>query len=165
MAKTEAQVLLEAYESVRNLSKMYISNLDKGKILNRYELNGVKMNSAYWLVTHLAWTERFLIIQGIGGKDMEDHWLDEYGFGSNPEEIKTKPEYEEVLNLLDDIHAKAVKIIAPLKDEQLDEQNNINANFGGKTDKRAVLKHAIRHEPMHIGQISWILKADNVEMY
>ena len=165
MAKTEAQAFLEVYESVRNLSKMYISNINKETLHNCYELNGVKMNSAYWLVTHLVWTERFLIIQGIGGKDMEDHWLDEYGFGSKPEEIKTEPEYEEVLKLLDDIHAKAVEIITPLTDEQLNEQNNINANFGGKTDKRAVLKHAIRHEPMHIGQISWILKADNVEMF
>jgi uncharacterized damage-inducible protein DinB len=45
-----------------------------------------------------------------------------------------------------------------MKDEELDKPNHINAAFGGKSDKRAVLKHAIRHEPMHIGQLSWIMK-------
>jgi hypothetical protein len=164
MSKTEAQSLLGAFEAVRNLSKFYISNLDKTKVHERYELNGVKMNSAYWLTTHLVWTERFLIIQGIGGKDMDEHWLDEYGFGSIPDEIKTKPDFDEILKLMDEIHAKAIEIIDPLTEAQLDETNYINASFGGKNDKRAILRHAIRHEPMHVGHISWILKANNVEM-
>ncbi|HEY3250592.1 MAG TPA: DinB family protein [Ignavibacteria bacterium] len=164
MSKTEVQTLLGAYESVRNLSKLYIGNLNKEKIHNQIEINGIKFNSAYWIVTHLVWTERFLIIQGIGGKDMDDHWLDEYGFGSNPEEVKTKPEFEEILKLFDDIHSKAVEVLKETNDNQLDEPNYINATFGGKSDKRTVLKHAIRHEPMHIGQISWILKLNKVEM-
>lgn len=164
MAKTEAQTLLEAYESVRNLTKFYISKLEKEQLHTQYEINGAKLNSAYWLITHLIWTERFLLIQGIGGKEMEGHWLDEYGFGSEPEKIKTKPEPGEIFKLLDDIHAKAVEIIKSMSDKQLDEPNLIGANFGGKTDKRAVLKHAIRHEPMHVGQLSWILKANDVKM-
>ena len=159
--KTEVQILLDAFESVRNLSKFYLSNLDPNKVHERIEVNGIKLNSAYWLVTHLAWTERFLIIQGIGGREMEDHWLDEYGFGSNPDEIKTKPEFTEILKLFDNVHAKSVDVLKSTNDKQLDELNNIKATFGGKNDKRAVLKHAIRHEPMHIGQLSWILKIQN----
>ena len=161
MAKSEVQSLLEAYEFVRNLSKFYIFKLDKEKIHNQIEVNGIKFNSAYWIVTHLIWTERFLIIQGIGGMDMDDHWLDEYCFGSKPAEIKTKPEYDEILKLFDEVHAKAVEVLNSTGDEQLNEPNHINANFGGKSDKRTVLKHAIRHEPMHIGQISWIIKTQN----
>src|SRR4030095_11930440 len=164
MAKSEVQTLLEAYEMVRNLTKFYISKLNKEKIHSNLKINGVTFNSAYWIVTHLLWTERFLIIQGIAGEDMDDHWLDEYGFGSVPADVKTKPEYDEILKLLDEIHAKAVKVLNSITDEQLNEPNNINANFGGANDKRAVLKHAIRHEPMHVGQISWILKTINVKM-
>jgi hypothetical protein len=159
MQKSEVQTLLDAYESVRNLSKFYIANLDKNKIHYRIELDGIKFNSAYWIVTHLIWTERFLIIQGIGGKEMEeDHWLDEYGYGSDPEKIRTKPDFGEILKLFDEVHSKAVNILNSLKDEELDKPNHTEMNFGGKSDKRALLKHAIRHEPMHIGQISWILK-------
>jgi len=161
--KSEVKTLLEAYESVRNLSKFYISNLDKEKVHERYEINGVKFNSAYWLVTHLTWTEHYLIIQGIGNKDLNIPWLDEYGYGTNPVEIKTRPDFDEVLKLFDEVHAKAVEVINSTPDEQLDEPNHIDLSFGGKTDKRTLLKHAIRHEPMHIGQISWILKVSNPE--
>lgn len=159
MQKTEVQTLLDAFESVRNLSKFYLSKLDKERIHYQLESNGIKFNSAYWLVAHLIWTERFLILQGVGGKDMEDHWLDEYGFGSNPVEVKTRPDFEEILKLMDDIHAKAIEILKSLNDAGLDEPNYTKMTFGGNSDKRALLKHAIRHEPMHIGQISWILKA------
>lgn len=158
MQKSEVQTLLDAFESVRNLSKFYLSKLDRETIHYQLESNGTKFNTAYWLVAHLIWTERFLILQGIGGKDMADHWLDEYGFGSNPDEVKTRPDFDEILKLMDEIHAKAVEILKSTKDDQLDEPNHTQMTFGGKSDKRALLKHAIRHEPMHVGQISWILK-------
>ena len=161
--KSEVKTLLGAYESVRNLSKFYISNLDKEKVHVRYEINGVKLNSAYWLVAHLTWTEHYLIVQGIGNKDLNIPWLEEYGYGTNPDEIKTKPDFDEVLKLFDEVHSKAVEILNSTTDEQLDELNHIDLSFGDKADIRTLLTHVIRHEPMHIGQISWILKMGNPE--
>jgi uncharacterized damage-inducible protein DinB len=161
---TKVKTLIDTYEMARNLSKYYISKLEGIDLKKQYEFNGVKFNSAYWIVAHLAWTEHFLIIEGIGGDAMGIEWLNDFGFGSVPDDVKNEPSYEEVLKTLSEIHTKAIDILGKMTDEELAQENNINANFGGKTNKEVVLMHAIRHEPMHIGQLSWILKASGVKM-
>ncbi len=163
MGKSESEILADVYEKVRSLSKMFIGGLKDVDVEKRLEADNVKFNSAYWIVAHLVWTEHFLIIEGIGGEDMKIDWLNEYGFGSDPEKVKTKPSFEEILKKLDEVHIKAVEIIRGLSDKQLEEDNFIDANFGGSKAKRNVITHAIRHEPMHIGQISWILKSNGIK--
>ncbi len=163
MKKTESEILADVYEKVRGLSKFFIGGLKDADIEKRLEIDNIKFNSAYWIVAHLVWTEHFLIIQGIGGEDMNIDWLNEYGFGSDPETVKSKPPFEDVLKNLDEVHSRAVEIIKGLSDEQLEEDNLIGANFGGSKAKRNVITHAIRHEPMHIGQISWILKSNGIK--
>jgi uncharacterized damage-inducible protein DinB len=162
--KTESQVLAEAFESVRNLTKFYLQNLKEEDINKELEISGKKFNSAYNLIAHLVWTEHFLIVQGVGNKTMDIPWLDEYGFGFEPNSIKQKPQYSEVLARLDDVHAEAMAILDKLPDEELEKPNHINATFGQKNDKLGVIKHCIRHEPMHVGQISWIIKAGGKKM-
>jgi DinB superfamily len=163
MTKTEPEILTDVYEKVRSLSKMFISPLKDIDIYRQLEINKVKFNSAYWIVAHLAWTEHSLLVQGIGNQDMKIEWIDEFAFGTNPDEIKSKPSYEEVLKKLDEVHLKAVGIIRNLSRAQLEEENHIGASFGGSKNKRNVIIHAIRHEPMHIGQLSWILKSNGIK--
>ena len=163
MKKSESEILADVYEKVRGLSKMFISGLKDVDINKRLEIDNIKFNSAYWIVAHLVWTEHFLLVEGVGGENMKIDWLDEYAYGTDPDSVKTKPPYEEILKKLDEVHAKAVEIIKGLSDEQLDEDNLIGANFGGSKAKRNVITHAIRHEPMHIGQISWILKSNGIK--
>lgn len=163
-SKTEAQILADAYESVRNLSMMYISPFENLDINKEYELNDTKVNNVHWIMAHLVWTEHFLIIEGIGNEKMEIPWLEEYGFGTNPEEAKTKMTYSELMKFMEDVHTKAMEIINSISDEEIEKPNFIEAKFGGVNNKRNVIKHAIRHEPMHIGQLSWILKVNDVKM-
>ncbi|HMS34747.1 MAG TPA: DinB family protein [Ignavibacteria bacterium] len=163
MKNSESEILADVYEKVRGLSKMFISGLKDVDINKRLEIDNIKFNSAYWIVAHLVWTEHFLLVQGVGGENMKIEWLDEYAYGTDPDSVKTKPPYEEILKRLDEVHAKAVEIIKGLSDEQLEEDNLIGANFGGSKAKRNVITHAIRHEPMHIGQISWILKSNGIK--
>lgn len=162
--KTESQILAGAFESVRNLSKFYLSNLEEKDLFKQIEFNGVKFNTAYWMVCHLVWTEHFLIVQGVGNKTLNIPWLEQFEQGSDPSEIKNMPEYKDVLRNLDEVHAEAVKILNSLPDEELEKPNHINATFGQKNDKLGVIRHCIRHEPMHIGQISWIIKAGGGKM-
>lgn len=162
--KTEAQVLAGAYESVRNLSKLYISRLKDIDVSKQYSIDGVKLNPAYWITAHLVWTEHYLLVQGIGNKTLDIPWLDEFGFGSSPEEVKIKPGFKEILMKLDEVHQEAMKILMGISDEEIEKPNYIEADFGGVNNKRNVITHAIRHEPMHIGQLSWILKAGGVKM-
>ncbi|MEO8665802.1 MAG: DinB family protein [Ignavibacteria bacterium] len=158
MKKSEAEILADVYSNMRGLSKRFISALTAEEIDKQIEIGDVKFNSAYWIIAHLVWTEHFLLVEGVGGENMNIGWLDEYSYGTNPDEVKTKPPYEELLKKLDETHSRALEIIRGLSDEQLEVENNIGANFGGSKSKRNVIMHAIRHEPMHIGQISWILK-------
>ncbi len=160
MSRKESEILNEVLERVRSLSKLYIGGAKDIDIDKKIKSGNHTFNSARWILSHLIWTEHFLLIKGVGGEDMGIKWLDEYSYGSNPDEAKTKLSYEELVKLNDEIHDKASDIIKNLSDEQLDEDNFIGANFGGKKSKRAVILHAIRHEPMHIGQLSWILKAE-----
>lgn len=166
MEKTESQILADVYEKVRSLTKMYIKPFLENDKINIYEcpvFNGVKFNSAYWLIAHLTWTEHSLILQGVAGNDLHIDWLEEYGFGTNPDEVKTKPPIAEIIKLLDEIHLKATDIIRNLTDKQLEEDNYFGFSIGGSKSKRNIVTHAIRHEPMHAGQLSWILKCNGIK--
>lgn len=158
------QTLIKTYEMARNLSKFYMAKLEGIDLKKRFELNGVRLNSAYWIAAHLVWTEHFLIIEGIGGDSIKIEWLNDFAFGTNPDSVENGPAYEEILRTREEVHKKAMEILNNLTDEQLEEDNNIEANFGGSASKGSVIMHAIRHEPMHIGQLSWILKLNGVKM-
>lgn len=156
--KSEASVLLSVYENVRGLTKFFIGKLGDTDINQVFEINGIKLNSIHWLITHLAWTENELILKAVGNDDINLRWLEEYGFGSVPAEIKTRPDLESVLETLDSIHERAVSIISGLSEEDLDSDNHLDFSFAGSKCKRNLIIHAIRHEPMHIGQLTWAMK-------
>jgi len=160
----KVQTLVKAYDMMRNLSKFYISKLSGLDLKKQHEIDGMKLNSAYWLIAHLVWTEHYLIIEGIGGESMGIEWLNDFAIGTSLDDLKNGPKIEEVLAKLDEVHKRAIEILSNMTDEQLQAENNIEANFGGQRSKENVLMHAIRHEPMHIGQISWILKANGISL-
>ncbi|MBL8008387.1 MAG: DinB family protein [Ignavibacteria bacterium] len=159
MNRNDSEILAETFESVRNLTKFYFSKVKPEEAEIRMVSGDVKFNSPKWIAAHLAWSENFLILQGLGGESSGIEWLEEYGFGSKEDDSKTKLTLEEALSALNLVHEKALKHIKSLTNEQLDEKNLIGANFGGNDSKRSVLNHAIRHEPMHAGQLSWFLKS------
>ena len=164
MPNIKTQLLIQTYQMARNLSKYYISQMEGIDIHKVYEVNGVKMNSAYWILAHLVWTEHFLIVEAIGGESMGIEWLNDFGFGSVPEDIKGQPPIEEVKKRFDEVHSKALEILNNMTDEIMESDSGLEDAFGGSRDKLHVLMHAIRHEPMHIGQLSWILKANGIRL-
>ncbi|MCC6866274.1 MAG: DinB family protein [Ignavibacteria bacterium] len=161
---TKTKALIKTYQMTRNLSNYYFSKLEGLDIKKQYEINGVKMNSAYWILAHLVWTEHFLIVEGIGGESMGIEWLNDFEFGSEPDKSENPPAIEEVKKQREDVHSKAIEILNNMTDEQMEAENNIEVEFGGSKSKMTVLMHAIRHEPMHIGQISLILKANGIRL-
>lgn len=162
--KSESHVLADTFEAVRSLTKFYISKLENLDVKKQYTIDGIKFNTAFWITAHLVWTEHSLIIEGLGGKKMDIPWLEEFSIGSTTANKDTWPEYNEVLKRMDEVHDAAMNLIRSLSDEELDKPNLIGATFMRTNSKRAVITHAIRHEPMHTGQISWILKLNSVEM-
>jgi uncharacterized damage-inducible protein DinB len=162
--KTEAQIYAETFESVRNLSKFYLSQLTGIDVHKSIEFNGKKFNSPYWIAAHLTWTEHSLLIEALGAELMNIPWLEKFSIGTEPPGDANLPAFEEILETMEQVHSSAMEKVNSLTDEQLDEPNVHNITFGGVNSKRAIIKHCIRHEPMHIGQISWYLKINDVEM-
>ena len=163
MKKSESVILSEVFEMVRNLSKMYLNQLGNINVHECIEYKGIRFNSAYWIAGHLTWTEHALIVKGVAGEDMGIDWLDEFAIGKDPENISKKPTVEEILKTLDEVHSRSLDIIKGLSDENLAEDNLFGMSMGGSKSKRNIIKHLIRHEPMHIGQLSWILKLNGLK--
>ena len=162
--KTEAQIYAETFEMVRNLSKFYFSKLGEIDVYKSIEIDGTKFNSPYWIAAHLTWTENSLLIETMGAEVMNIPWLEKFSIGTEPPEGTELPTFQEIMKTMEDVHIKAMSNLKMMTDTQLDEPNTFNMTMGGSNSKRAIIKHCIRHEPMHIGQLSWYLKINNVEM-
>jgi uncharacterized damage-inducible protein DinB len=162
--KTEAKILAHQFNAVRGLTRFYLSKLHDAFLFKQYSIEGKAFNSAYWIAAHLVWSEHSLVIEGLGGEKLNIPWLGEFSIGSDAAKKDSWPDYDEVLKRMDEVHERAINLITSMSDEELDKPNLIDANFMGNNTKRSVLMHAIRHEPMHVGQISWILKINCIEM-
>jgi uncharacterized damage-inducible protein DinB len=161
---TQSETLANTFQSVRALTKFYFSRFPEDKLKEELKVNGVTFNTAYWLAAHLAWTQHFLIVQGVADKNLNIPWLEEFKISSTPEPKDSWPSFNEIMESMDKINEEAMNIIKGLTDEQLDEENYLGFSFGGVNSKRALINHCIRHEPMHVGQLSWLLKLNKVEM-
>ena len=164
MNNLTANTLADTFESVRNLSKLYFSRLDDSQFMTYHKIDNVNINNAYWLFAHLVWTEHSLIIQGIADQDMGIDWLEKFAYGSDPKSIESPPLLEEIKKQSELVHSNAIEIIRGMSDEELEKDNYFNFTIGGSKSKKALIMHAIRHEPMHIGQLSLILKANDVKL-
>lgn len=156
---TECIILADTFESVRALTKRFLSMVDESQVNETPVINGVELNSPYWITAHLAWSQSFLIIETLGGNTEKYDWLNEYGFGTKPAEIKTKPPYTEVIQTFEEVHTNAMNHLRGLDDAFLNEKNKFGMVFSGKDDNRIIVHHAIRHEPMHVGQLTWFMKS------
>jgi len=156
---TECNILADTFESVRSLTKRFLSMVDESQINDTPILNGIELNSPYWITAHLAWAESFLIYNALGGDTKKYDWLNEYGFGTKPANIKTRPPYTEVMQVFDEVHINSMAHLRGLDDSFLNVKNKFGMTFSGKDDNRIVVHHAIRHEPMHVGQLTWFMKS------
>jgi len=162
--KLEAQIYAETFDMVRNLSKFYFSNLGDIDVHKCIEIGGKKFNSPYWIAAHLTWTEHSLLIEAMGRELMNIPWLEKFSIGTEPPDGDDLPTFSEILKTMEVVHNTAMNYLKSMTDAELDEPNAFNFSFGGVNSKRSIIKHCIRHEPMHIGQLSWYLKINNVEM-
>jgi uncharacterized damage-inducible protein DinB len=154
----ESEVLANTFQAARNLTKYYFALFPEEKLHEEIFINGKKLNTAYWLAAHLVWTEHFLILQGVGNTSLDIPWLKEFEIGSTPVKKDSWPEIKVIMETMDKVHEEAMKVMKELPDEELDKENYLGYTFGGVNSKRAMITHLIRHEPMHVGQLSWLLK-------
>lgn len=158
MQRTEAHVLADSYESVRLLTKWYISKMKTVDMKKEFVAEGNTLNSAYWIVAHLVWAENFLLLQALGAKEFQFPWLEQFGIGGNASLSGAAPEMKEILDAWKEIHSAAMQHVRALPDEILATDNPAGMGFGGDNSYRMMIQHAIRHEALHTGHLSWLCK-------
>ena len=161
---TQSQILSKAFQQSRQLNKFYISKLKELDPYENIEFGGEKFNSIYWLTAHLIWAENNLLVVQTGGDIGAPEWISHYSIFSDGSLHQGHDTYKELLNLMNELHQKAIAHLESLTDEQLDEDNVSKMSLGGTdVSKRFSIIHAIRHESTHTGHFGWIGKMNKIK--
>lgn len=160
---TQAQLLAQTLQKVRDLTMWYLGMLKTSDPYQEFEVNGVKLNSIYWLTAHIAWAENMLVLEMCGGETVGVEWLKHYALGCDGSLHTDKPDMKEAIGALKEIHAKSIELLHQLPDEKLEEINKREFGFGGDKSVRMMIQHCIRHEAMHTGHLSWLCKINGIK--
>ncbi|MBP7389655.1 MAG: DinB family protein [Chitinophagales bacterium] len=160
---TQGTIFANMHSKVRDLTRWYISLLKNVDPYIQHEVNGVKLNSVYWLVAHLTWAENMLILKATGASPLDISWLDHYSLGCDGTLHTQQPDMKEILNLFKEVHELTQNHLQVITDELIEKPNLIGFGFGGDTTNRMMIQHCIRHEAMHTGHLSWLCKIHAIE--
>jgi len=160
---SEAESLADTFQKTRDLTKWYLSLLKPADPCYQWEVNGKKLNSIAWIAAHLVWAEDFLIIRATGGKGIGLEWLEHYKLGSDGSLHEEKPDMKNLVTILKEGHVKATTHLLGLNNDKLNEDNPLGFGFAGVKTNRMMIQHAIRHEAMHTGHLSWLCKINGVQ--
>ena len=152
----ELSTIREITQRTRELANYYIYKTKGVLVKKRFEVDGKKLNSIYWLVAHMAWAQNNLIIRSTGGPNPEVPWLKFFALGKPAEEGETNgPSYEEVVAGFEKVHKIAMDHLEQLDPALLETENKLNWEIMGSKTMRSPLIHHIRHEGTHVGHLSW----------
>lgn len=158
---TEAQILARTMDRARQYTRLYLDKLLDQDPHRRFVCEGHELNTVYWLVAHIAVTQNGLLLMATGGPFEKFSWAKFYGRGGAGLPVDQCPPFAEVLETFDRIHAKAIAHVATLPDEALEGPNLTGIPMIGTT-VRDVVVHAIRHEGLHTGHLSWSCKLHGI---
>lgn len=166
MERTEAIILADTMDFTRQLSLSYFKRLKEVDIHRNFEMGGIKLNSAFWVMAHLAVTENYLLLHATGGEIIRFSWAKLFGIGSAIPDAGDCPPIEEVMEKLNAVHEKAIAHIRTLTAEDLDKPNPTPIKFKDTNDMlRMIIQHAIRHEGNHSGHLSWLCKLHGIKTF
>jgi hypothetical protein len=163
MGKSEAVILADTYQCVRDLTRWYFSLLKPVDPYKHWEVNGVRLNSLIWIASHITWAENMLLLQGTGGTGVDIAWLNHYNISSDGKLHNPQHDMKTVLDTLKHVHERAMQHIQSIPDEKLDAENTFGMGFGGVKTNRILIQHAIRHEAIHTGHLSWLCKINHLQ--
>ncbi len=163
MSKTETQTLVETLELSRELTNFYLKKLEGQDVYKSFEIEGKQLNSILWLVAHMTVSENWLLLVCTGGEHVKIPWARQFGLGSEIPAKEDYPPVDEIMNTFYEVHKKAMAYVSTLTDEDLSQPTTNGITFGGEDSKRAIIKHAVRHECSHAGHLGWLCKLFGVE--
>lgn len=162
MQKTEAQILAGMMDQTRKLARYYTTQLQGVDVLKEFEVEGKKLNSVLWVLAHITWAENNLLLKSLDGPKVAVAWLEHFRTNSNSSPQPDWPRLNEVLESMQQVHEAAMRFVSELDDKALDEPAYVEAT-DWRTDKRHVIMHAIRHEALHIGHLTWLCKLHGIK--
>ena len=154
---SSAALLAHTMDKTREYTMMYLDKLNGQDLHRRFECQGIELNTAYWLVAHIAVTQNGLLLMATGGPFEKFSWAKHFGRGGAGLPPAECPPFEQVLETFHRIHKTAIAHVASLSDEALEGPNVTGLAIIGPT-VRDVIIHAIRHEGLHTGHLSWLCK-------
>lgn len=161
--RAEAIVLAETVNFSRDLTRFYISKLKGLDMQKSFEFDGLRFNSPYWLIGHIAWAQNNLILHGTYGEKVRIEWLKKFKIGDSITDYKSMPDLKEVLAVFKEIHSKSIDHIKSLSSDDLNKENALSFGFSDDKSVRNIIMHQIRHESVHTGHLSWICKMHGIK--
>jgi hypothetical protein len=162
--KNESQIIASILDDTRKLTWAVFDQINQNAdVHRRFNCEGIELNSAYWIMAHLAVTQNFLVLRSTGGEAVRFPWAKMFGMGVQHPAAADCPPFDEIKSVLNDVHEKAVKHVMGLDPATLDLPNTTGFVFLGENSHRSALVHAIRHENMHSGHLSWICKLSGLK--
>lgn len=159
--RSEAETLAHMMDRARQYARMYLSLLKDQDPHREFVCEGKPLNTQFWLVAHLATTENGLLLYATGGPFEKFSWAKHFTVGSKGLPKEQCPPYEEVWATFKAVHEKAMAHLPTLTLDQLDSSNTTKLPLIGDT-MRDVITHAIRHESLHTGHLSWLCKLHGI---
>lgn len=143
------------------IRKISDANVD---VFKRFEVNGRKLNSVYWLTGHMAWAQNNLILRSTGGPNPDLKWLKLFALGKPAEEGEgSGVSWDEVKAGLQKVHDISMEHLGTLTAADLDSPNKLDWEImGGKTMRNTIMHH-IRHENNHTGQLFWLMNFHGIK--
>lgn len=159
--RNEGVIIAEIADNSHDLAHFYLSKLDIADWKKSFELNGKIFNGIAWQLAHMAWGENNLILKACGASELIMPWYDTFKIGAPASTVY--PSIDELKNTFNEVHRLSIECIRSMTTEQLDEPNLIDLKFKTGNSKRTSIYHHIRHESIHIGQLSWLAKMHDIK--
>lgn len=163
MSFNECHSLASIIDDTRKLTKSLLDQIESSNCLyNDFMLDDKHLNSAFWIMAHLSVTQNYLLLRSTGGESVKIPYARQFGMGSVPPAREECPSLEDVRGVFNLVHEKSIEHIRNLDPFQLNQKNTTGFVFLGEDSIRSVVVHAIRHENMHSGHLSWLCKLNGL---
>jgi hypothetical protein len=156
-------VLADTFQLSRTLTERYIQRALKGDIQEQVSVGNITLKCSQWIIAHLAWSQHALLLQALGSPIPLPDELIFFKIGSTAAPQPEWPSIDKILNEMKNIHEASMQYVRSLNDDELMTPNIIGLKFGEDNSKRIIIQHAIRHESMHCGHLSWICKIQGLK--
>ena len=164
---TNSELLAIAADDARKYTMLFGNKLIESKIdlFKNFECAGIKLNSAAFILGHLAVTENFLCLSCTGGEIVRFSWAKTFSLGIAMPSKEDYPPLDEIISVLSDVHTNALRHIKSLSDEDLEMPNTKGVKFATDESVRSVILHSVRHESSHAGHLSWLCKLHGIKTF